>query len=250
MIIKKTEQQIEKMRRAGRAAAAALSAAGRAVAPGVSTLAIDQVVRKVLKAHNATPSFLGYGGFPAAVCISVNEQVIHGIPGGRVIAEGDIVKLDVGAIVSGYHGDCADTFFAGEVTEEARHLYAVTRQSFYEGILHAQHGKRVGDISHAVQSYVESHGFSVVTAYQGHGIGTSLHEDPAVPNYGPAGKGARLYEGMTICIEPMVNAGKKDILVLPDKWTVVTADDSLSCHYENTILITKDGAEILTVCEE
>ena len=237
------------MRLAGKAAAAALHTAGAAVRPGVDTLALDTIVRQTLKKFAATPSFLHYNGFPAAACISINHQVIHGIPAKAVvIREGDLVKIDVGAIVAGFHGDCADTFFAGEVTAAAKHLYAVTRQSFYEGMVHARTGNRIGDISHAIQSHVEDNGYAVIEAFVGHGIGQALHEDPEVPNYGAAAKGARLCEGMTLAIEPMVSAGKtSDIYVLDDDWTVVTADNALSCHYENTIVITENGPEILTV---
>lgn len=251
MITVKSARELEHMRRAGRAAATALAEAGKAVKPGVTTAELDRVVRGVLKSYGATPSFLGYGGFPAAACISLNEEVIHGIPSERrVIKEGDIVKIDCGAFIGGYHGDCADTFFAGEVTEEARRLYAVTRQSFYEGIGNALKGNRIGDISRAIQSFVEQNGFSVVRSFVGHGIGKKLHESPEVPNYGRAGHGLRLDEGYTLAIEPMINAGAHGVRVLDDEWTVVTEDGRLSCHYEHTIAITSAEPEILTLPED
>jgi len=238
------------MRRAGRAAATALAVAGGEVKPGVTTAELDRVVRRVLKEYDAKASFLGYGGFPAAACISLNEEIIHGIPSEkRVVKDGDIVKIDVGAIVGGYHGDCANTFFAGEATDRAKKLYEVTRQSFYVGIGDAAAGKRIGDISRAIQDYVERHGFSVVRNFVGHGIGQKLHEDPEVPNYGRAGHGYRLLEGYTLAIEPMVNEGVYDVRTLDNGWTVVTADSKLSCHYENTVLITDGEPEILTLSE-
>lgn len=250
MISVKTVHEIELMRRSGRAAATALAVAGRAVKPGVTTAELDRIVRRVLKEYGAKASFLGYGGFPAAACISLNEEVIHGIPSDkRVVSEGDIVKLDVGAIVDGYHGDCADTFFAGDVAEGAIKLYEVTRQSFYEGIGDALVGKRIGDISRAIQDFVEQNGFSVVRSFVGHGIGKNLHEDPEVPNYGRAGHGYRLQAGYTLAIEPMVNEGVYAVKTLDDDWTVITVDSKLSCHYENTILVTDGQPEILTLPE-
>ena len=251
MITVKSSHELEIMRRAGRAAATALAVAGKAVRPGVTTAELDRIVRQVLKDYGAIPSFLGYGGFPAAACISLNEEVIHGIPTDRrIIKEGDIVKIDCGAIVDGYHGDCADTFFAGEVSDEAKRLYSATRQGFYEGIGNALKGKRIGDISRAIQSFVEQNGFSVVRSFVGHGIGKKLHEDPEVPNYGRAGHGYRLEEGYTLAIEPMINAGAYGVRVLDDGWTVVTNDGRLSCHYENTIAVTAGEPEILTLPEE
>lgn len=250
MISTKTPHEIDLMRKAGRAAATALATAGQAVGPGVTTAEIDSIVRKVLKEYGATPSFLGYGGFPAAACVSINEEVIHGIPSKkRQIKDGDIVKIDVGAIVDGYHGDCANTFFAGTVSERAQKLYEATRQSFYEGIGNALAGNRIGDISGAIQTYAEQRGFSIVRSFVGHGIGRKLHEDPEVPNYGRAGHGLRLQAGYTLAIEPMVNEGGYDVEVLEDDWTVVTADRKLSCHYENTIALTDGAPEILTLSE-
>ena len=234
------------MREAGRLAAEARALAGSLVEPGITTREIDHEVRRFLKQCGSVPSFLGYGGFPAAICCSVNDEVIHGIPGPRKIQQGDLVKIDVGAIYRGYHGDCAATFAAGQVTPEAQRLLEVTRQSFFEGIRYAHEGARVSDISHAVQQYAEAQGCSLVRDYVGHGVGAKLHEAPEVPNYGPAGHGPRLLPGMTLAVEPMVNAGGWEIKVLKDGWTVKSADGSLAAHYENTILITDGEPELLT----
>ena len=250
MISIKNDHEIERMRRAGRITAAARALAGSLVKPGVSTKMIDQAVHDFIVSQGAKPSFLGYGGFPGSACISVNDTVIHGIPGSRVLQEGDIVSVDVGAFVDGFHGDCAATFACGAISPEAQKLIDVTKQSFFEGIRFARPGYRVSDISHAVQTYVEANGFSVVRSFVGHGVGANLHEEPEVPNYGPAGHGPRLVRGMTIAVEPMVNAGTWEVRVLKDKWTTVTCDGKLSAHYENTILITDGEPEILTVTEE
>ena len=250
MIKVKSAHEIKLMQEAGRIASAARKAAGQAVAPGITTRELDEIARKVIEGFGARPSFLGYAGFPGSICCSVNNQVIHGIPGDRVIKEGDIVKIDVGADYMGYHGDCADTFPAGKVSEEALKLIEVTRQSFYEGIRLARVGQRISDISHAVQQYVESFGFSVVRDYVGHGGGSELHEDPEVPNYGHPGRGPRLVAGMTLAIEPMVNAGVYQIKTLKNGWTVETADGRLSAHYENSILITPEEPLILTCCQD
>ena len=196
------------------------------------------------------PSFLNYGGFPGSACISVNDEVIHGIPGKRKVNAGDIVSVDVGALIGGFHGDCCGTFPAGEISEDAKRLIEVTRQSFFEGLKFARAGCRVSDISHAIQEYVEAHGYSLVREYVGHGVGRSLHEGPEVPNYGEPGHGPRLVKGMTIAIEPMVNMGGAGVRVLDNKWTVVTLDGSLSAHYENTVLITDGEPEILTYAED
>ncbi len=246
MITIKNEQEIELMREAGRIAKSALINAGKAIKPGVTTAEIDRIVRKTIEDAGAIPSFLGYAGFPASACISINEEVIHGIPSDRVINDGDIVSLDVGAYINGFHGDNAMTFPCGEITPEAKKLIDVTRQSFYEGIKFAKVGNRISDISHAIQTYAESHGFSVVKKYIGHGIGADLHESPEVPNFGKPGRGPRLVKGMTIAIEPMINEGSLDVVVLSDEWTVVTVDKKLSAHYENTVLITDGEPEILT----
>ncbi|MBR4875942.1 MAG: type I methionyl aminopeptidase [Clostridia bacterium] len=247
MIKIKSTHEIKLMQEAGQIAAAARAAAGALVAPGITTRELDNAARKVIEGFGAKPSFLGYNGFPASICCSINHQVIHGFPGKYKLQEGDIVKIDVGANYMGYHGDCADTFAVGKITEEAQRLIEVTRQSFYEGIKLAREGQRVSDISHAVQEYVEKNGFSVVRDYVGHGVGSELHEAPEVPNYGNPGRGARLVAGMTLAIEPMVNAGGYQVKTLRDGWTVETVDGSLSAHYENSILITKGDPIILTV---
>ena len=249
MIIIKNGHEIESMRQACRITAAARALAGEMVRPGVSTKEIDKAVHDYIVSQGAKPSFLGYHGFPASACISVNSTVIHGIPGGYVLQEGDIVSIDVGAFYKGFHGDCAATFPCGAVSAEAQKLIDVTKQSFYEGIRFAKRGHRVSDISHAIQTYVESNGFSVVRSFVGHGVGAQLHEEPEVPNFGAAGRGPRLLPGMTIAVEPMVNEGVYDVRVLRDGWTTVTADGKLSAHYENTVLITDGEPEILTVAE-
>ncbi len=247
MITLKSSREIELMRQAGRITAAARALAGEMVAPGVTTQEIDKAVHRYIKSQGAVPSFLNYNGFPASVCISVNDEVIHGIPGHRVLKEGDIVSIDVGAFKNGFHGDCAATYACGQVSEEARRLIEVTKQSFFEGLKFAREGHRLPEISGAIQRYVESNGFSIVREYVGHGIGAKLHEAPEVPNYVDPRMGRpRLLRGMTIAVEPMVNAGKAGIQVLPDGWTVKTADGRLSAHYENTILITDGEPEILT----
>ncbi len=251
LITLKSPREQEAMRRAGRITAQARSLAGGMVRPGVTTGEIDDAVRKFIRSQGAEPSFLGYGGFSGSACISVNEVVIHGIPSRRIVLkEGDIVSIDVGAHFEGFHGDCAATYPCGAVSPEAQRLMDVTRQSFWEGFQFARAGQRVSDISHAVQSYVEKHGYSVVRDFVGHGVGVKLHEAPEVPNFGPAGHGARLQPGMTVAVEPMVCAGDWHVKVLKDGWTTVTVDGSLAAHYENTILITEDGPEITTVTED
>ena len=238
------------MRKAGRITAEALLVARDAIRPGVSTKEVDVKVRRFIEKCGAVPSFLGYGGFPGSACISLNKEVIHGIPSDKVIIrEGDIVKVDVGARYRGYNGDSARTFAVGKVSDEALRLISVTEQSFYEAMKVAKAGNRVGDIGHAVEQYVISNGFSVVKEYVGHGVGAELHEDPQVPNYGTPGRGTRLYAGMTLAIEPMVNAGRSEVKVLKDGWTVVTEDGSLSAHYENSIAITDGDPIILTDAE-
>ncbi len=238
------------MKDACRISAEALRAAGEAVKPGISTLEIDTIVRQYIEKQGATPSFLGYGGFPASACISVNNVVIHGIPKPTtVLKDGDIVSIDTGACYRGWHGDNAYTFPCGSISAEAQRLLEATRESLYEGIKQATVGNRIGDIGSAVQEYVEARSYSVVRKYVGHGVGAKLHEDPNVPNYGTKGKGIRLLPGMTIAIEPMVNEGTHHTRVLGDKWTVVTVDGRLSAHFEHTIAITPDGPRILTLCE-
>ena len=249
-IIVKSPRQIEFMREAGKITAGARSIARQAIAAGVTTAEIDKEVYNFITKSGATPSFLNYGGFPGSACISVNEELIHGIPGKRIVRKGDIVSVDVGAKIHGFHGDCAGTYPCGEVSEETKRLIEVTRQSFFEGIKYAKAGNRLGDISAAIQEYVERHGYSIVREYVGHGIGANLHEDPSVPNYGKAGRGPRLVKGMTLAVEPMVNMGAAAIRVLDDEWTVVTKDGSLCAHYENTILITDGEPEILTMADD
>ena len=249
MITIKTGEELANMRKACKITAAARALAGEMVRPGVTTREIDKAVHDFIVSQGAKPSFLGYGGFPASTCISVNSTVIHGIPGSYVLQEGDIVSVDVGAYYKGFHGDCAKTFPCGTISAEAKKLIEVTEQSFFEGIRFATRGHRVSDISHAVQQHVESNGFSVVRTFVGHGVGAQLHEEPEVPNFGNPGRGPRLLPGMTLAIEPMVNAGSHDVRILKDKWTVLTVDGALSAHYENTVLITDGEPEILTVAE-
>ena len=247
MIIIKNSEQIKLMRQAGRITAEALMVAKEAIRPGLSTKELDTMIRRHIEKCGATPSFLGLYGFPGSACISVNDEVIHGIPSSKVIlAEGDIVKVDVGARFRGYNGDSARTFAVGKVSDEALRLISVTEQSFYEAMKVAKAGNRIGDIGHAVESFVISNGFSVVREYTGHGVGADLHEEPEIPNHGRPGRGARLYPGMTLAIEPMVNAGTDRIKVRRDGWTVVTADGKLSAHYENSIAITESDPIILT----
>ena len=249
MITIKNENELQSMRRACRITAEARALAGSMVKPGVKTSEIDKAVHDFIVAQGAKPSFLNYNGFPASICISVNDCVIHGIPGGYVLKEGDIVSVDVGALYQGFHGDCAATYPCGAISTEAQRLIDVTKESFFVGIKEATKGHRVSDISHAIQTYVESNGFSVVRSFVGHGIGRKLHEDPEVPNFGAAGRGPRLLKGMTLAIEPMVNVGVADVRILKDGWTVLTNDGKLSAHYENTVLITDGEPEILTVTE-
>ncbi len=234
------------MREAGRITGEALALAGESIKPGMTTKQLDTIIRHHIEKSGAKPSFLGYGGFPGSACISINNEVIHGIPSARVIEEGDIVKVDVGAFYKGFHGDSANTFAVGKVSDEAMRLIEVTKESFWRGIAEAKPGNRVGDIGYAVQSYVEGNGFSVVKKYVGHGVGAELHESPDVPNFGTKGRGVRLCSGMTIAVEPMVNIGAPDVIEKSDKWTVVTADGTLSAHYEHTIAITDDGVIVLT----
>ncbi len=249
MIAIKNEHELIAMRQACKITAAARALAGEMVRPGVSTKAIDKAVHDFIVAQGAKPSFLNYNGYPASACISVNETVIHGIPNGYVLKDGDIVSIDVGAYYKGFHGDCAATYPCGSIAPQTQRLIDVTKGSFFEGIRFAKKGYRVSDISHAVQTYVEENGFSVVRSFVGHGVGAQLHEEPEVPNYGAPGRGPRLLPGITLAIEPMVNVGTSDVRVLKDKWTVVTADGKLSAHYENTVLITDGEPEILTVAE-
>ena len=249
MIAIKNERELALMRQACKITAAARALAGEMVRPGVTTKQIDKAVHDFIVSQGARPSFLHYHGYPASACISVNETVIHGIPGNYVLRDGDIVSIDVGALYKGFHGDCAATFACGTISDQAQKLIDVTKQSFFEGIRFAKRGHRVSDISHAIQTYVESNGFSVVRSFVGHGVGAQLHEEPEVPNFGAAGRGPRMLPGMTLAIEPMVNVGTHEVRILRDDWTVVTTDGKLSAHYENTVLITDGEPEILTVHE-
>ena len=247
MIVLKTGRELKIMREACRISAAALKLIGNAVEPGVTTAELDRMAEEYIRSQGAKPNFKNYQGYPATACISINNEVIHGIPSkSRKLNAGDIVSVDLGAEFDGYHGDNAATFACGDISDEAKRLMDATEQSLYEGIRAACAGSRIGDISSAVQSYVEARGYSVVRQFVGHGIGTKLHEAPEVPNFGTPGRGIRLLPGMTLAIEPMVNAGKSDVEVMPDGWTVLTRDGSLSAHFEHTIVITPEGPQILT----
>ena len=248
MIFIKNPEQIKKMQIAGRITGEALALAGEAVRDGISTAELDKIIRNHIEKCGAKPSFLGYGGFPGSACISINDEVIHGIPSKkRILHEGDIVKIDVGAFIGGYHGDSANTFPVGKVSDEALRLIEATKKSFELGVAAAEkEGARIGDIGHAIDSYVSEMGYSVVRKYVGHGVGAELHEDPSVPNYGTPGRGTRITKGMVIAIEPMVNAGVYGVKEMPDGWTVKTADGKLSAHYEHTVAITENGALLLT----
>ena len=247
MIIVKNSEQLKLMKDAGRITGEALLVAESSIREGMSTKELDKIIRAYIEKCGAKPSFLGYGGFPGSACISINEQVIHGIPSDKIIIkDGDIVKVDVGACYRGYNGDAARTFAVGRISDEAQKLIDVTRESFYRGVKFASAGNRIGDIGNAVQSYVEENGFSVVRSYVGHGVGADLHEEPDVPNYGTKGRGPRLYAGMTIAIEPMVNVGVEKVNVLGNGWTVVTADGKLSAHYENSVAVTEGEPILLT----
>ena len=243
----KSQREIDMMRRAGAIAAEALRIGGEAVRPGVTTKQINDIMHKFIKSKNAIPNFLGYGGFPGVACISVNDEVIHGIPSGRVLKDGDIVSIDVGVLLNGYHSDNAATFPCGNVSEEGLKLIEVTRQCFYEGLNYVRLGYRLGDVGSAISAYAHKNGFSVVRDYIGHGVGTQLHEEPDVPNYGVRGKGLRLQKGMTIAIEPMINAGSYEVQQIhPNGWTVTTKDGRLSAHYEHTVAVTDNEPLILT----
>ena len=247
MIVLRTAREIEMMRKTCQISAEALQVAGEAVKPGITTYEIDRIAYNYIKKQGAEPNFLNYNGFPATACISINDEVIHGIPSKkRVLKEGDIVSIDLGAKVNGYNGDNAATFAVGNITENAKRLCDTTKESLYKAIEQAVAGNRIGDIGFTVQSYCEERGFSVVREYTGHGIGTHLHEDPSVPNYGTAGRGQRLLPGMIIAIEPMINEGSKAVKCLPDGWTVKTLDGKLSAHFEHTVAITKGEPIILT----
>lgn len=248
MIVLKTGRELKIMREACRISAGALQTAGKAVEPGVTTAELDKLAEDYIRSQGGVPNFKNYHGYPATACISINNEVIHGIPSSkRILKQGDIVSIDLGAKFEGYHGDNAATFACGDVSSEAKRLMDVTEQSLYKGIAAAVSGSRIGDISHAVQSFIETNGYSVVRQFVGHGIGTELHEAPEVPNFGSPGRGVRLMPGMTLAIEPMVNAGGSDVKILPDGWTVLTKDGSLSAHFEHTVVITTDGPKIMTL---
>ena len=247
MIFIKNDKEIDLMRSAGRIVAETLLLIEQKVRPGITTKELDRIAEEFILSKGAKPSFKGLYGFPAALCISVNQVVVHGIPGGYVLKDGDIVSVDCGASLNGFHGDAARTFAVGNISEEARNLIKVTEESFFKGIEKAKVGNRLTDISHEIQNYVETYGFSVVKEFVGHGIGRAVHEDPEVPNFGIPGRGPKLVKGMALAIEPMVNVGSSKVKTLNDDWTVVTSDGSLSAHYENTIVILPDGPEILTL---
>lgn len=243
----KSDTELEYMRSAGKVVADTLAMIEKVIKPGITTAEIDKIAEEFILAQGAIPSFKGYGGFPGSICASVNDVVIHGMPNDTILVEGDIISVDCGAILNGYHGDAARTFPVGSISKEAQHLIDVTKESFFKGIEKAVVGNRLTDISAAIQKHAESFGYSVVRDFVGHGIGTSMHEDPQVPNYGTAGKGPKLVHGVVLAIEPMINMGNYRVKIKPDGWTVVTSDGKLSAHYENTIAITNDGVEILTL---
>ncbi|MDQ7030218.1 MAG: type I methionyl aminopeptidase [Ardenticatenia bacterium] len=247
MIVLKSRREIELMRQAGRLVAQAHQLVRELLRPGVTTAEIDQHVETFIRAHKAVPSFKGYRGFPASTCISINEELVHGIPGRRRLRAGDIVSVDIGVIYRGYHGDSAWTYAVGDISPEARRLLQTTETALMAGIAQARAGKRLGDVGHAIQQVVEAAGFSVIREYVGHGIGREMHEPPQVPNYGESGKGLLLRPGMTLAIEPMVSMGTWETRVLHDQWTVVSADGSLTAHFEHTVAITDNGADILTL---
>jgi methionyl aminopeptidase len=249
VIVCRSHAELERLRRVNQLVARVLAALRAMVVPGVTTTDIDAVAERLVRDAGAEPAFKGYHGYPATVCASVNEQVVHGIPTARPLAEGDILSLDMGARLDGFFGDCAVTVPVGQVAPAAADLLRVTEEALFHGIDAVKPGARVSDIGAAVEQHVQGHGFSVVREFVGHGIGTSLHEEPQIANYGPAGRGPRLAEGMVLAIEPMVNMGKPAVKVLPDKWTAVTRDGSLSAHFEHTVAVTRDGHEILTLLE-
>ncbi|WP_088106063.1 type I methionyl aminopeptidase [Halalkalibacter urbisdiaboli] len=246
MIICKTKREIEIMREAGKIVALTHQALKDYIQPGITTLELDEIAEKLIRSHGATPSFKGYNGFTGSICASVNEELVHGIPGKRVLKDGDIISVDIGAYYNGYHGDSAWTYAVGTITKEDQKLLDVTETSLYKGLEKAVPGERLSDISHAIQSYAEPLGFSIVREYVGHGVGQNLHEDPQIPHYGPPGKGPRLKPGMVLAIEPMINAGARYVRTLSDDWTVVTVDGKKCAHFEHTIAITDTGYEILT----
>lgn len=248
MITVKSAKQVEKMRASAKITKETLDLIEQHIKPGVTTAHLDKIAYDYITSKGAQPNFLNYNGFPASICTSVNDEVVHGIPSKhQVLKEGDIISIDMGAVLDGWHSDAARTFGVGKISADAQRLIDVTRESFFEGLKHLKHGAKLGDVSSAIQQYVEAHGYGVVRDLVGHGIGRNLHEDPSVPNFGTAGHGVKLAAGMTLAIEPMVTEGHYKVCVLDDDWTIVTDDSSLAAHYENTVLITKDGYEILTL---
>lgn len=247
MIICKTLRELEIMREAGRIVALTHQELKKHIAPGITTKELDHIAEKFIRSHDSIPSFKGYNGFPGSICASVNEELVHGIPGDRVLHDGDIISIDIGAQYKGYHGDSAWTYPVGKIDDETQRLLEVTEESLYMGLKEAGPKKRLSNISYSVQTYVESQGFSIVREYVGHGIGQDLHEDPQVPHYGPPNKGPVLKPGMVLCVEPMVNAGSRYVKTLTDNWTVVTADGKMCAHFEHTIAITESGYEIFTI---
>jgi methionyl aminopeptidase len=245
----KSDSQIERMREVGKIVAMTHEVVRQNIRPGITTQELDEIAEKEIRKHNAVPAFKGYGGFPGSICTSVNEQVVHGIPGSYTLKEGDIISIDIGAYKDNFFGDAAKTHGVGKISEKAQKLIDVTKKSFYEGLKYCKEGYRLSDVSNAIQTYVESQGFSIVRDYVGHGIGTALHEDPQIPNYGQPGRGLRLAKGMVLAIEPMVNAGVYTVKTLDDDWTVVTTDGQNSAHYEHTIAITDDDPVLLTSME-
>ncbi len=249
MITLKSDQEIELMREAGRIVALTHEILAKAVQPGITTAELDVMAEKNIRTHGGEPAFKGYNGFPASICTSINEQVVHGIPSLRKLKEGEIISIDVGVCYRGYYGDAAVTLPVGKISDQAARLIEVTRDSLYKGIEFTRAGNRLSDISHAVQAYAEAHGYHVVRSYVGHGIGSSMHEEPEVPNFGKPGRGPKLQKGMVLAIEPMINIGTWQVETLEDNWTVVTGDASFSAHFEHTVAIHEEGAEILTRCD-
>lgn len=249
MITIKSERELDLMRMAGKITALAHQGVAKNIRPGITTQELNDIAEDIIRSNDGIPAFLNYMGYPASACISVNEEVVHGIPSERRLQDGDIVSVDIGAIYKGYVGDAANTYPVGTISEEAQRLIDVTKESFWQGVKHAKAGARLGDISHAIQTYVEKNGFAVVRDYVGHGIGAAMHESPSIPNYGVAGRGVVLRENMTLAIEPMVNQGTYEVKVLEDQWTAVTLDGKLSAHYEHTLLIKADTYEILTISD-
>ena len=248
MITVKSASQIQKMRESAKITKEALDLIEKSVKPGISTKQLDKIAYDYIISKGGKPNFLNYNGFPGTICASLNDEVVHGIPSGRVILkEGDIISVDMGTVLDGWHSDAARTFGVGKISDEAKKLIDVTRESFFEGIKYIKHGAKLGDVSSAIQQYAEKHGYGVVRDLVGHGIGTSLHEEPSIPNFGKAGHGVRLAAGMVLAIEPMINEGTWKVAVLDDDWTVVTQDGKLSAHYENTVVVTREGCEILTL---